>query len=356
MTRILLTIELFALGLSLAILIACEDTVEPVNLDGLSALSIRPYQDTLFMSTESEPYDLSLKGSFIREYENIVSMSGVMETSTFTFISYDSTTRDVPNQQADWFSSDPTVASVNGGRVTPRGEGVARVYAEANGIISTSVQIKVKDPLYAPSLSLDRPLNQVVFSSIGNVSGFVQDGAILLINDVELGYTAEGRFTQTVAGLSEGINAVVVKAINTSDAALFSSQTKTFYYYPLGYDPEQPENTIVGDWGGILDGAYPFDFTISHTDTPGNFDISGNISVDVPGLIYIEGIGIEGTIDETGLITTGLAKTTGSYEVEGAFNGIFSTLGAAEGSFAADIQKEGFPKITVSGTWSAEKK
>ncbi len=356
MKRILLTTGLFAIGFSLVLLIACEDTVEPVDLDGLTALSIRPYQDTLFMSTTSEPYDLSLKGSFVREYENIVSMSGVMETSTFAFVSYDSTTRDVPNLQADWFSSDPAVASVSGGRVTPRSEGVARVYAEANGIVSTSMQIKVKDPLYAPSLSLDRPLTQVVFTSIGNVSGFVQDGATLSIGDEQLGYTKEGRFTHTVGGLSEGTNAVLVKAMNATDTTLFSSQTKTFYYYPLGHDAENPENSIVGEWEGMLEGAYPFDFTITAAESPGSFDIRGVVSVNVPGMFYVEGISIEGTIDETGFIDTRLTKTTDSYEVEGTFSGIFSTLGSAEGSFAANLKKDGFPAITAAGGWTAEKK
>ncbi len=253
-----------------------------------------------------------------------------------------------PNE-VTWTSSDIRVVSVDAGLVTLVGEGAAEVTASLGDIVSNAIPITVSRELEAPTLVVDPPLRQLVFAESASITGIVSLGADLFIASEQSTYDATGRFARVMEGFQLGENTVEVIAQNPEDPSLDARASKLFIY-------EFPDEnaSIVGLWNGTTQGL-DFNFEVAYNADSMRYDLLGTIAIEFLNFGLVEGIRIRGIVNPDGSIDANLSLDEAAVEVGGTFDGFFSDMGTAEGSYAAGLEVGGFDTGDASFDWSAVK-
>ena len=195
-------------------------------------------------------------------------------------------------------------------------------------------------------MTIDPPMSQIVFQSIGNISGWVVGSDFSLemnLNSIE--YSTEGRFNESVT-LSVGENLFNINATNNDQLAL--STTKTKQIFNLSFDD------ITGNWKGETV-TRPFSFDIYQLVN--QYVIDGTLTIDLTfmgGPLIIEDIIVLGLINSDGTINAELSKTANDMSISGLLVGSFSTSGVASGSYTLTIELLG-TSLAHTEEWTAEK-
>ena len=195
-------------------------------------------------------------------------------------------------------------------------------------------------------MTIDPPMSQIVFQSIGNISGWVVGSDFSLeINSNSIEYSTEGRFNESVT-LIVGENTFNIKATNNDQLAL--STTKTKKIINLSFDD------ITGNWKGKTL-TRPFSFDIYKLAD--QYIINGTLTVDLTflgGAEVVQDIAVIGLINNDGTIDAQLSKEASGMSISGSLGGLFSTSGSAGGSYTLSIELLGIP-LSHTEEWTAEK-
>lgn len=327
--------------------LGCEDMVGPEEEDlTLIDLQIVAESDTLLLLT-GDTKTLKVRGVYVKTEENTVTNRGVLTDTSFTYFTTDTVTKKMDMSQLSWNSSDENVAAVSKGKVQALDGGIAMITASSNHVESNSIHIRVS--VGAPELIVDPPLTQLVFQNFGTVSGWVLTGInlTLTMNGDTIDYSSEGRFVETVS-LEVGNNSFEIIATN-NDNELSTTKIKQIIYYPVD------DAGITGHWKGETL-TRPFSFDIY--GLAGVYIIDGTLTVDLTllgGPLVVEDIVIFGLINSDGSIDASLSKEFEGFTITGNLEGVFYSSGTAGGSYTISVEKEGWPTISHTETWTAER-
>ncbi|NOZ75688.1 MAG: hypothetical protein GXO90_10030 [FCB group bacterium] len=252
-------------------------------------------------------------------------------------------------RQVDWFSSNDYVVEISDGIALGRNAGSAMVWAGMNGMTSDTLVLIVNTPDRAPDFLLDPPLYQLVFQNSGQVSGQTLAGQniTLIVGTDTTAIESNGRFSHWVP-LVEGINPIPVTAVNNENG-LSTTKQKTFVYYPF------ETSGIVGHWSGTTL-TRPFSFDIY--EALGIYVIDGTLTIDVTmigGPMIVRDIVIAGLIHPDGTIDASLSKEWGGFTLTGHMEGYFRDSGHSQGTYGFRITRSGWPTVSASAAWTAEK-
>jgi len=329
---------------------SCEETTGPGE-DDLHpiALQLVAEADTLLL-LPSQDYSLRVQGIFAESTENIITNSGVLADTSFTYITTDTTISMINASIPAWHSSDMSVARVSKGKITGVAPGLAVIWASLANAVSDSLPIIVSSPQLPPYLIIDPPPTQLIFQDHAEVSGWVTVGLNvgLTLNGVSLEYDEDGRFSEGIV-LDEGSNTFEVIATNP-DNSLTTTKSKHYIYYPIA------SAGITGHWEGETL-TRPFDFDLY--ELFGIYVIYGTMTIDATilgGPLLVQDVIIAGQIDENGSIDATLSRDSAGIVVTGFLNGVFLSTGTAEGVFGITITKENWPTVTATARWTAERK
>ncbi|MFQ6673270.1 MAG: hypothetical protein ACE5GH_00635 [Fidelibacterota bacterium] len=330
--------------------VGCVNELGPPESEDLTLIDLKivANSDTLLLLT-GDTKTLNVQGTYVRTEENTVMNEGVLTDTAFTFFSTDTVIRTVDASDLAWHSSDGSVAGVSKGKVEALNAGITAVTASGDGVESNAIYIRVS--MGAPELIVDPPLTQLVFQNSGTVSGWVLAGInlSLTMNGDTINYSDEGRFVETVA-LEVGENSFKVVATN-NDNGLSVARTKLIVYYPID------EAGITGHWMGETL-TRPFSFDIVYEPLSGEYIIDGTLTVDLTvlgGPLVVEDIVIVGLINRDGTIDAALSKESSGFILGGTLEGIFYSSGTAGGSYTVTLEKEGWPTVSHTETWTAER-
>lgn len=325
----------------------CEDGLGPEDDDRtLLDLQIVAQSDTLLILT-GETKTLEVRGVYTKTEENTVTNRGVLTDTSFTYFSTDTVIEDVDPSKLDWFSSDENVAEVSKGEVSALGGGTAMITASSKHGQSDSVYVTVS--VGAPVLIVDPPPTQLVFQNSSTVSGWVLTGIdlTLTMNGDTIDYSTDGRFEETVT-LELGVNSFEIIATN-NDNGMSTAKTKRIIYYQID------EAGITGHWKGETL-TRPFAFEIYGLG--GDYIIDGMLTVDLTllgGPLIVEDIVIYGLINSDGTIDAGLSEESSGFTTTGTLQGVFYSSGTAGGSYTLTVEKQGWPTISHTEGWTAER-
>ena len=338
---------------------SCNDD-DNDSFDGgmtLIELNISSEADTLLIIGGNEE-QLSVNGTYIEIYDNVIINKGGITKSEYTEVSADTTIQNMDESNLLWYSSDETVALVQNGRIsTLVNGGLAEISTSLDTIFSNIIYLKVSEvtvnddqednpSLPEPLLIIDPPTIQIVFESVGNISGWVAGSDFTLeINSNQIGYSNEGRFNESVT-LDPEENIFNITATNNDEFALSQTRTKEIYF--ISFDE------ITGYWKGETL-TRPFSFNIYKLLD--QYLISGTLTIDltlIGGELLVEDIAIVGLINADGTIDAELTKSEDSISVSGHLGGLFSTAGFANGDLTLTIEMLGVNK-SHSEAWTAER-
>ncbi len=327
----------------------CEETTGPGE-DDLHPIALRLVAevDTLLILAGND-YDLTVQGLFSESTENVVTNSGVLTDTSFTYITTDTVFSVINSSQVAWYSSDNSVARVTAGTITGMDTGMAFIWAELDNAVSDSLPVIVSSPQLAPYLIIDPPPTQLLFQDFTEVSGWVTPGLNvgLTLKGASLAYAGDGRFSEEVA-LAEGSNVIEIIATNP-DNGLTTTKTKHLIYAPIA------SAGITGHWVGETL-TRQFEFDLYELDT--FYLITGTMSIDATilgGSVWVQDVIIAGQIHDDGSIDASLSRDSGGITVTGFLNGVFLSSGTAAGEFGVTIAIEGGPTVTAKATWKAER-
>ncbi|MFQ6614835.1 MAG: hypothetical protein ACE5D1_08330, partial [Fidelibacterota bacterium] len=187
------------------------------------------------------------------------------------------------------------------------------------------------------------------FQNTGQVSGQALAGQniTLTIDGDTTAVDGDGRFDAWVA-LAEGVNPSPVTAVNNGNG-LSTTKQKTFVYYPFA------TSGITGHWSGTTL-TRPFSFDIY--ETLGIYVIDGTMTVDVTmigGPMIVRDIVIAGLIHPDGTIDANLSREFGGFTLTGHLGGYFRDSGHAQGTYGLNITRSGWPPVSLSASWTAER-
>ena len=322
---------------------SCGDDPEPENLT-LIDLQISADSDTLLVKG-GDKKTLLVNGIYVKVENNTITNKGGIAITGYTVVNTDTVVKDIDGSTLDWYSSNNSVATVDNGEIesTIYG-GLTEITASADSIISNTIYVIVSSG--EPLLTIDPPMSQIVFQSIGNISGWVVGSDFSLeINLNSIEYSTEGRFNESVT-LSVGENLFNIKATNNDQLAL--STTKTKKIINLSFDD------ITGNWKGETL-TRPFSFDIYQLVN--QYVIDGTLAIDLTfmgGPLIIEDIIVLGLINSDGTINAELSKTANDMSVSGLLVGSFSTSGVASGNYTLTIELLG-TSLAHTEEWTAEK-
>ena len=345
MIKLLKSALFFSVTISLCYLMSCvtEDDDVTREIDGLSIPS-NPIS-LVVGQTESQ---LSVMGFNIDETTSEQSSQGVFTGFYDLSTSVDTNFFNLELQDVVWVSSDPNVATVNDGLVSPVQTGTAVITATLDGFVSNEILVTVVEVLSAPDLTIDAPVRLIVFQDRGIVSGTVTAGSDLEIGGNPVSFTGD-TFSQEVTDFSLGANAIAVTARNPNDVSLDTTATKTFVYELL-----DANSSIIGIWEGTTLGR-SFQFEVSYNADSMRYDLSGTLSLEFAGFGLVEDIAIRGIVNPDGSIDASLSYDESGVEVTGSFGGFFSDFGTAEGSYAAGLSVSGISTGELEIDWTAVK-
>ena len=326
------------------LIFSCDDNdPQPENLT-LIDLQISVDLDTLLIIGGNEKI-ISVKGIYIKVDNNTITNKGGITITGYTVVNTDTVIKDMDEYSLNWYSSNDTVASVTNGIIqTYKYGGLTAITASADSIISNTIYVLVSSG--EPLLTIDPPMSQIVFQSIGNISGWVVGSDFSLeINSNSIEYSTEGRFIESVT-LIVGENMFNIKATNNDQLAL--STTKTKKIINLSFDD------ITGNWKGETL-TRPFSFDIYQLVN--QYVIDGTLTIDLTflgGPLIIEDIIVLGLINSDGTINAELSKTADDMSISGLLVGSFSTSGVAGGNYTLTIELLG-TSLPHTEEWTAEK-
>ena len=326
------------------LIFSCDDNdPQPENLT-LIDLQISVDLDTLLIIGGNEK-NIPVKGIYIKVDNNTITNKGGITITGYTVVNTDTVMKDMDESSLNWYSSNDTVASVTNGIIqTSIYGGLTAITASADSIISNTIYVIVSSG--EPLLTIDPPMSQIVFQSIGNISGWVVGSDFSLeINSNSIEYSTEGRFNESVT-LSVGENLFNIKATNNDQLAL--STTKTKKIINLSFDD------ITGNWKGETL-TRPFSFDIYQLVN--QYVIDGTLTIDLTfmgGPLIIEDIIVFGLINSDGTINAELSKTADDMSISGLLVGSFSTSGVASGNYTLTIELLG-TSLAHTEEWTAEK-
>ena len=323
---------------------SCDDNdPQPENLT-LIDLQISVDVDTLLIIGGNEK-NIPVKGIYIKVDNNTITNKGGIALTSYTVVNIDTVIKDMDEYSLSWFSSNDTVASVTNGMIhTSIYGGITSITASADSIISNTIYVIVSSG--EPLLTIDPPASQIVFQSIGNISGWVVGSDFSLeMNSNAIEYSTEGRFNESVT-LIVGENTFDIKATNNDQLAL--STTKTKNIINLSFDD------ITGYWKGeTLERPFSFDIY----QLVNQYVIDGTLTIDLTfmgGPLIIEDIIVFGLINSDGTINAELSKTANDMSISGLLVGSFSTSGIASGNYTLIIELLG-TSLSHTEEWTAEK-
>ena len=326
------------------LIFSCDDNdPQPENLT-LIDLQISVDLDTLLIIGGNEK-NIPVKGIYIKVDNNTITNKGGITITGYTVVNTDTVMKDMDESSLNWYSSNDTVASVTNGIIqTSIYGGLTAITASADSIISNTIYVIVSSG--EPLLTIDPPMSQIVFQSIGNISGWVVGSDFSLeINSNSIEYSTEGRFNESVT-LIVGENTFNIKATNNDQLAL--STTKTKKIINLSFDD------ITGNWKGETL-TRPFSFDIYQLVN--QYVIDGTLTIDLTfmgGPLIIEDIIVFGLINSDGTINAELSKTANDMSISGLLVGSFSTSGVAGGNYTLTIELLG-TSLAHTEEWPAEK-
>jgi len=326
------------------LIFSCDDNdPQPENLT-LIDLQISVDLDTLLIIGGNEK-NIPVKGIYIKVDNNTITNKGGITITGYTVVNTDTVMKDMDESSLNWYSSNDTVASVTNGIIqTSIYGGLTAITASADSIISNTIYVIVSSG--EPLLTIDPPMSQIVFQSIGNISGWVVGTDFSLeINSNSIEYSTEGRFNESVT-LIVGENTFNIKATNNDQLAL--STTKTKKIINLSFDD------ITGNWKGETL-TRPFSFDIYQLVN--QYVIDGTLTIDLTfmgGPLIIEDIIVFGLINSDGTINAELSKTADDMSISGLLVGSFSTSGVAGGNYTLTIELLG-TSLAHTEEWTAEK-
>ena len=211
---------------------SCDDNdPQPENLT-LIDLQISVDLDTLLIIGGNEK-NIPVKGIYIKVDNNTITNKGGITITGYTVVNTDTVIKDMDQSSLNWYSSNDTVASVTNGIIqTSIYGGLTAITASADSIISNTIYVIVSSG--EPLLTIDPPMSQIVFQSIGNISGWVVGSDFSLeINSNSVEYSTEGRFNESVT-LIVGENMFNIKATNNVDRVItLSPLTPTATHYHI---------------------------------------------------------------------------------------------------------------------------
>ncbi len=335
-----------------------QDEVKTVVPQEYSSLRMQPERDSVYFSVNNETQQFSLTGSIINISEITMTNSGVMTDISYTVRSVDTTFLNVNVSDAQWYSSNSAVATVNKGLVTSKSPGYAAITAQIGKAVTKPVIVNVRAVDTAPGLSLNPPEVSLIFENSVSVSGLVQKLAKLKVSELNSGfskdsiqYQSDGSFGLTVTGLSQGIRLITVRATHPTNSSLYTERIKTVLYYVPG---SLEANKIVGDWVGTTL-TKNFNFKIANSIILTRYDITGKMDIQFEGVGLVRDIDLIGILNNNGTFNVALSKSYQGFTISGKFDGYFKSTGTASGSYAAQAVKSGWPKISFSETWTAVK-
>lgn len=209
---------------------------------------------------------------------------------------------------------------------------IDRIYTQA-----FSLEVKTFDFVFPspPLLTLDYPDEQLVYSNESLISGQVQTGALLFIDNQPAVYDENGRFEQVVQLPVDGLNTIEVRAENSTYPELVTRVSK-------GYRRASPE-TLIGDWTGTVADGSNFTFTVSESvSTPGDYEANGlyNWNVLPPFNVTRTNIPFTVVIDQYGFLVGEFTWSRSGAEADVIYFGLFGTSTSAVGT------------IRYVGSWS----
>ena len=356
-------ILLFVLSLCIT---SCVLKEEEKKTSEYSSLKLIPAQDTLFMNANGESAQFSLEGTLVNTSDETMKNSGVMTDVQYTVHHTDTVYQSVNNSEADWLTSNSSVATVSNGLVTPKSSGYATITARIGNTTSAPMVVNVRSFASPsggtiperPGLSLDPPDYMLIFEDHTTVSGTVQTQAVLSVSESNSGFlnsnvshSQTGKFSLMVTGLQQGLSIITARASHPNDATLYTERSKTVVYYAPN---SSQANGILGNWLGTTLGQN-FNFSITNSVIPTRYDIVGKIDIKFEGIGWVRDIDLIGLVNNNGTIDVNLSKTFTGGSVSGKLNGYFKDTGHASGEYSAQFVKTGWPKISFNEKWTAVK-
>ncbi|MCK9407516.1 MAG: Ig-like domain-containing protein [Bacteriovoracaceae bacterium] len=352
---------------SIAILLflsSCEKEEEKVEiLPEYSTVKIQPEQDSLFINENNETRQLSLAGAIVNVTEKTITNTGVMTDIQYTVRTVDTVFQSVNPASAQWYSTNPAIATVINGLVTGKSSGYTQITARVGNAYSKAIVVNVRAVNTEPGLSLAPPDIVFIMQNSVYVSGVVQQTAKLRISepisgftDSAVAYSSDGSFIVQVTGLTQGHSTITARAVNANDSTLASVRVKNVIYYePFSFGAD----SIVGAWLGTTIGKN-FNFSISKNSLiPLRYDIDGTIDIDFKslglGLGFVQDIKLFGVLNHDGTIDIALSKETQGFKISGRLDGHFTSMGKGNGSYRAEAIRSGWPKISFNDEWTAVK-
>ena len=334
-----------------------KSTEEKRETIAISDLEITPHPDTLFLSANGEQKTFSLRGTQINVNEQKMTNTGVINDVSYIVRTVDTTFVAIAANNAMWSSSNTSVATVQNGTVTAKSAGSALITASYSSVSAAPINVKVKAVDTAPGLLLDPPETALIFKDTIGVSGTVQSQALLSMSEPNSGlssnvsYSSNGSFSISVTGLKTGYSTITAKAQHPTRTDLYTTRSKSFYYYPFG---SLFADSIIGNWKGTTLGK-DFTFSIAKSIIFTRYDINGKLDIQFEGIGVVKDIEIIGIINRDGTISCTLKKEVPGLKIAGWLNGYFKSTGSGQGQYGAKAEKSGWPKLAASAGWTAVK-
>ena len=330
------------------------DTEIPIQL------IVYPEIDTLYLNaTSKESRTMGLVGVYVDRTEQLVTNKGALTSADFTIVKLDYRTKWIDARDAQWSFSNSRIAHMNQQKLQADAGGVTSVWATYNGVTSDSIVVYARVDEAAHGLTLNPPYYTIIFRDSIEVSGTVQTGARLRIEesrsgfrDTVVSYDVDGKYLQMVTGLQTGRSVISVTAVHPTRNYLSTTRSKTVLYYEFG---SLGADSIVGNWQGECEGK-PIRFTISKSPIITRYDISGTIDIKVLGYGIVQDVQLMGFVGSDGNLNLSVTKSFSGFTLSGSMVGRFSTIGKAEGSIYASLKKSGWPNMGFKANWWAEKK
>jgi len=336
----------------------CQLNQTKTSLPNLAALAIVPHPDTVNLAVNATE-TFSLRGTNVSTSQQQISNSGVITDADYTVTTSDTTTQTVKAGDAEWGSTNSSVATVSLGVVTAIGPGVANIIASVGNVVSPPLVVSVQAVNTAPGLTLNPPQFSVIFTNSVAVSGNVQPSAKLLVSEASSGHNNQnvaynastGSFAESITGLVTGFRTIVVTAQNASQPSLATTRYKYVYYYAY---LSPAADSICGNWLGTTLGRN-FNFAISRDQFLPRYDINGHIDIQFEGLGVVRDITLTGIVNQDGTMSVTLTQSYEGFTISGNLGGYFKSVGTGEGSYGAAAKKSGWPSISATATWTAVK-
>jgi hypothetical protein len=331
---------------------------KPLPSYNFSTLEINPRLDTLFLSSNNDFRTLRLSGLVVNTNARTISNTGVISSAEFTVTTIDSAYQPLNNNEASWSTSNPSVATVSAGTVTGKTPGLALITASYQKLSTRPVVVQVKLAETQPGLALDPPDFIITLQNHASVSGFVQLGAVLSVNEPNSGfsvnnlsYDGDGHYATTVTGLNPGLRAISVRATHPTRSDLFTERYKFVYYLTFG---SGSADSLTGLWKGTTYG-HDFYFTVSKNSLLNRYDIGGTIDIQFAGYGLVRDVQLTGLVNGDGTIDQQVSGTVEGFSISGSMTGYFKSLGKGAGTIAAKATRSGWPDLGFRADWTAVK-